>query len=93
MPPLLQVDPARQALEVRRATLAEESEATWRRAWLAVYAQCMGCFVLGYILYGVAWGMTGRAQAGVVLTASMLVSYLLPLWRLLAFFLRHGDQF
>lgn len=93
MSPLVVVDPFRQAAERRRAQLADTARSQWRRSWRRVYAQCIALFVLGAGLYGASWGLTDRGQVGAALAASVVVSYVLPLARLLAFFLRHSEQF
>ena len=93
MPPLLRLDPAREARELRNARIAEASAAAWRRSWQRVYAQCIALFALGYVLYGVSWGLADPTETTLVVAASALVSYVLPLARLLVFFLRHADQF
>jgi len=93
MPPLVVVDPVRQAAERRRTQLAETTWAEWRRSWRRAYAQCIALFALGAVLFAASWGLTDRGQIGAVLAGSVLVSYVLPLARLLAFFLRHSEQF
>jgi hypothetical protein len=93
MTPLVVVDPSRQAAERRQAELADAAWSQWRRSWRRVYAQCIVLFALGAVLFAASWGLTDRAQVGVVLAGSVIVSYVLPLARLLAFFLRHSEQF
>jgi len=92
MSPLLQVDPARRAKEAARATEAEALDREWRRTWRLVYLQCMGLAVLGYVGFGVSFGFQGDT-ATILAAGSFVVAYVLPLLRLLVFFLRHADQF
>jgi hypothetical protein len=92
MPPLLQVGPLRASREAARAAEADEAQIVWRRAWGRVYLQCVGLALLGYAGYGLSFGLTGD-RAVLLASASFLVAYVLPLGRLLTFFLRHADQF
>ena len=90
---LVVVDPARQAAEQRNARLHEAGWAEWRRRWRRVYAQCLALFTLGVVLYAGSWSLTEPRLVGLVLAGSVTVSYVLPLARLLAFFLSHAEQF
>ncbi len=93
MPPLLVLDPARRAKEQARASEVEALERGWRRAWHRVFAECLGLFLLGYAIYGVAFGEHPVGQAALIAAAAMVVGYVGPFFRLVAFFLRHADQF
>ncbi|HEV8600031.1 MAG TPA: hypothetical protein VGQ69_11770 [Gemmatimonadales bacterium] len=92
MSALVTLTASRQAKESAHANEAELLERHWRRAWIHVFAQCLGLALLGYLSYGISWGLTG---SGAVLLAAtgFLVGYVLPFFRLLAFFLRNADQF
>lgn len=92
MPQLLSVDPARQAIELGHAAIAEAAEADWRRSWRRVYAQCIGLMLLGYACFGASWALTGRS-GGLLAAGSLVIAYVLPFFRLLIFFVRHADQF
>jgi hypothetical protein len=92
MPPLLELGPARRRQESAHASEAESLEQAWRRTWRMVFAQCFALALLGYTAYGLSWGLSGDGAA-VLAAGSLLVGYVLPLCRLLAFFLRHADQF
>jgi len=92
MPPLLVLGPARCDKELAHARAAEAMERTWARAWHAVFAQCIGLALLGYVVYGISWGSSGD-RATLLATGGFLVGYVVPLLRLLVFFLRHADQF
>jgi len=92
MPPLLVLGPARCEKELAHAREAEGMERSWRRAWHAVFAQCIALALLGYAAYGMSWGLSGD-RATIWAAGGLVVGYVLPLARLLAFFLRHADQF
>jgi len=92
MPRLLSLGPLRRQKELVHACEAEAMEQEWRRAWRRVFAQCIGLALAGYLAYGLSWGLNGDG-AMVLAAASLVVGYVLPLFRLLAFFLRHADQF
>jgi hypothetical protein len=92
MAALLQVSPERCRLESAAAAAAEAAERGWRRSWRRLYAQCLGLAALGYAGYGQSWGLDGDA-AVMLASASFVVAYVLPLFRLLVFLLHHADQF
>ena len=92
MPALLTISAARRAQESRRADLAELSQRQWRRSWRRVFAQCLGLALLGYLVYGVSFGLTGGSSR-LFAAAAFVLGYVVPLFRLLAFFLHHADQF
>jgi hypothetical protein len=93
MPPLLVLDPARRAREKARASEVEALEREWRRAWHRVFAECLGLFLLGYILYGLAFGKYAVGRAALIAAVAMVVGYAGPFFRLVTFFVRHADQF
>jgi hypothetical protein len=92
MPPLLELGPARRRQESAHASEAESLEKAWRRSWRMVFGQCIALALLGYTAFGLSWGLRGDGAA-VLAAGSLVVGYVLPLCRLLAFFLRHADQF
>ncbi len=92
MPALLRLDQARSNRESVKARHIEAGVRHWRRAWIAAYLQCLGLMVIGYGLYGMSWGRSG--DDAILLSAlGFVVAYALPFFRLIAFFLRHADQF
>lgn len=93
MATLLTLDPARVAREVRHAAAAKAAADRWRLAWLRVYGQCLLLFLVGYLLYGMSWGIADGQTALLVAALSQFVAYAVPLFRLLAFYLKHADQF
>ena len=92
MAALLSLGSARREKELAHACEAEAMESEWRRAWLSVFAQCIGLSLLGYLAYGMSWALSGDL-ATLLAAGSLVVGYVLPLARLLGFFLRHADQF
>ena len=91
--PLLILSAPRRVKEVAHAAEIEAAHRSWRRRWQRVYAECILCFLAGYILYGIAWGT--RDSTGMVLlsAAAFFLSYALPLMRLALLLIRHGEQF
>ena len=92
MPALLTLHPARRDRESANACLIEEGVRLWRRAWRGVYLQCVGLMVIGYLLYGFSWSLPGD-QAILWSALGFVIAYALPFFRLIAFLLRHADQF
>jgi hypothetical protein len=92
MPALLTLHQVRRDRESANAHLVEEGVRSWRRAWRGVYLQCVALMVIGYVLYGISWGLLGN-QAILLSALGFVVAYGLPFFRLIAFFLRHADQF
>lgn len=92
MPALLTLDPVRIDRERLAADLVEAGTRHWRRAWVSAYLQCVAFTVAGLALYGLSWGLHGD-PAVVVSALAFVVAYALPFFRLIAFYLRHADQF
>jgi fatty acid desaturase len=92
MPALFTLSDARRAQESARAELAERAARQWRRSWRVVLVQCIGLTLLGYLGYGLSFGLTGD-PARLAATGAFVVAYVVPLFRLLAFLLYHADQF
>ncbi len=92
-PPLLVLDPLRRARESARATLSEATARVWHRAWRRIYVECMLYFCVGYLLYGASFNGTNGDRAAVIVGLSFVVGYVVPLFRLLHFYLSHGDDF
>ena len=92
-PPLLVLDPVRRARESMHAALVESAARTWRRSWHRIYAECMLYFCAGYLLYGVSFNVTKGNRAAVLASLSFVVGYVVPLFRLLLFYLSHSDDF
>lgn len=92
MAALLSLDDTRRNRELANADLAALGERSWRRAWLGAYLQCLGLVLAGYFLFGLSWAYHGDA-ATLISSVAFLVAYALPFFRLVAFFLRHADQF
>ncbi|NOT09818.1 MAG: hypothetical protein HOP28_16620 [Gemmatimonadales bacterium] len=93
MATLLTLDPVRVAREVRHAAAAFAAADRWRLAWLRVYAQCLLCFLAGYVMYGMSWGASDPTTVSILVSLSQFVAYAVPLFRLLSFYLKHADQF
>lgn len=92
MPALLSLPQTRRDREATNGRLIEAGTRVWRRTWHVAYLQCLALLVIGYVLYGVSWGLPG--EKGVLVSAlGFVVAYALPFFRLIAFFLRHADQF
>jgi len=91
--PLLVLDPVRRARESAHAALVELAARTWRRSWHRVYAECLLYFCAGYVLYGMSFNGTNGDRAAVLAGLSFVVAYVVPLVRLVAFFLSHSDDF
>lgn len=93
MTPLLVLDAARQSRERTHAARAEEAVRLWRRAWRRIYVECMLYFCVGYLVYGLSFHLTDGNRAAMLVALSFVVCYVLPLVRLLQFFLGHADDF
>jgi len=50
-------------------------------------------FCVGYLLYGASFNGTNGDRAAVIVGLSFVVGYVVPLFRLLHFYLSHGDDF
>ncbi len=92
MMPMLHLPEERRVREAARATEADAAHRAWRRSWLAVLGQIVGCNVAGYLLFGLAFHATDPADVALIRASAFAVGYLLPLGRLLVFHLRHGDD-
>jgi hypothetical protein len=92
MPVLLSLDQPRRDREIASARLVEAGTRHWRKAWLMAYLQCLALMLAGYVLYGLSWGRSGD-EAVLISALGFVVAYALPFFRLIAFFLRHADQF
>ncbi len=59
---------------------------------LVTIAPGRACFLVGYALFGLAFRFTDPREVALAGAGGFTVGYLLPLARLLAFHLRHGDD-
>lgn len=83
----------RQVRESARADRAETAMRVWRRAWHRIYLECLLYCCAGYVLYGVSFHLTSGNRAAVLVAMSFVVAYVVPLFRLMVFYLRHSDDF
>jgi hypothetical protein len=91
--PLLFLDPLRRARECAPAAVGVPTARAWRRSWRRVYVECILYFCAGYVLYGASFNMPNGDRAAVLVGLSFVVYYVVPLFRLLLFYLSHADDF
>ena len=86
--PLLQVPESQRIREERQASLRAAQARAWERSVRRLILQCILLTLLGVPLYGFAWHLTDPRQTQLVVAGALLISYALPLFRLLIFHVR-----
>jgi len=90
---LLTIEPYRQTKELQRAREVEEQARSWRRTWRRVFAECVALAMLGYAIYGASFATQSGEVSDLIVAISFCVSYALPFFRLVFFYVKHSDQF
>ena len=91
--PLVTISAAQQSIEARRAREAELMQLGWRRSWQRVFVQCVVLAFVGYLMFGITFAFRSGQQSELLSTSAFVVSYVLPFFRLVFLFVKHGDQF
>ena len=87
-PPLVDVPEPRRQREARRARERDLQQTAWEKTVRRMLLQCVLLMFLGAPVYALAWHVTDPAQAQVVEATAFVVSYVLPLARMLVFHVR-----
>jgi len=86
--PLVEVSEAQRQRESRQVHARDLQAAAWQKQVRRMLLQCVLLTFLGVPLYAVAWHLTDPDQAQLVVAAAFVVSYVVPLGRILVFHVR-----
>ena len=90
---LLSMSPEQQALESRRAREREAADRLSRREAHHVFWQCVGLAFAGVPIYVWSWHLTDSRSTQLATATAFVVSYGLPFFRWLAFYISRSEEF